>query len=245
MSLFFKKKVKNPSNFLFIFIFFCQYVFFLWWNCQYVFYKSILYYWRNISNGDYIISLRSSDDIPKLITINPRVLVSFNVQYHTHNTNSNKIIHLTYTFVAISSTMRSQQQHFTAAVAAIVLTASFAYYNNNCGFKPSDDDDAETRLQLVVAKYEVVPIENAVGPESFAFDPRGEGPYSGVSDGRIIKWDTLQKRWLNFALTSSSHRCTHFFSLFLLLYNFTRDQMAAGKRINIKVILIILSMGST
>jgi len=28
----------------------------------------------------------------------------------------------------------------------------------------------------------------ATGPESLAFDPDGEGPYTGVSDGRIMKW---------------------------------------------------------
>jgi hypothetical protein len=26
------------------------------------------------------------------------------------------------------------------------------------------------------------------GPESLAFDARGGGPYSGVSDGRILQW---------------------------------------------------------
>ncbi|KAI6696907.1 hypothetical protein NL676_017026 [Syzygium grande] len=36
---------------------------------------------------------------------------------------------------------------------------------------------------------ELVPMDSgAIGPESFAFDPRGEGPYTGVSDGRIVKW---------------------------------------------------------
>ncbi|XP_059646149.1 protein STRICTOSIDINE SYNTHASE-LIKE 2 [Cornus florida] len=49
---------------------------------------------------------------------------------------------------------------------------------------------------------EVIPITGAVGPESFAFDPQGEGPYTGVSDGRIIKWQGKQRRWIDFAVTS-------------------------------------------
>lgn len=94
------------------------------------------------------------------------------------------------------------QLHLTAAVAAVVVTAWFAY-NREVG--PSDDV-TETSLVAEVWQYEVVPIENgAVGPESFAFDPLGGGPYTGVSDGRIMKWHRSENRWLNFAVTSS-HR---------------------------------------
>uniref|UniRef100_A0A7N0TX81 Strictosidine synthase conserved region domain-containing protein n=1 Tax=Kalanchoe fedtschenkoi TaxID=63787 RepID=A0A7N0TX81_KALFE len=46
----------------------------------------------------------------------------------------------------------------------------------------------------------------AVGPESFAFDPLGGGPYTGVSDGRILKWDESVSRWLDFATVSPSPR---------------------------------------
>ncbi|KAL1548743.1 protein STRICTOSIDINE SYNTHASE-LIKE 2-like [Salvia divinorum] len=42
----------------------------------------------------------------------------------------------------------------------------------------------------------------AVGPESFAFDGRGGGPYTGVSDGRIIRWQANESRWVDFAVTS-------------------------------------------
>lgn len=45
----------------------------------------------------------------------------------------------------------------------------------------------------------------ASGPESMAFDPAGEGPYTGVSDGRILKWEGDEKGWVDFAVTSS-HR---------------------------------------
>lgn len=45
-------------------------------------------------------------------------------------------------------------------------------------------------------------VDGGVGPESFAFDPHGDGPYVGVSDGRIIKWLPSETRWLDFAFTS-------------------------------------------
>ncbi|XP_056177491.1 protein STRICTOSIDINE SYNTHASE-LIKE 2-like [Syzygium oleosum] len=52
---------------------------------------------------------------------------------------------------------------------------------------------------------ELVPMDGgAIGPESFAFDPRGEGPYTGVSDGRIVKWAAGERRWVDFAFASPS-----------------------------------------
>ncbi|CAN1186243.1 Protein STRICTOSIDINE SYNTHASE-LIKE 10 [Linum perenne] len=40
-----------------------------------------------------------------------------------------------------------------------------------------------------------------VGPESLAFDCNGEGPYVGVSDGRILKWNPgRQTQWIEFAV---------------------------------------------
>ncbi|CAI9099670.1 OLC1v1036526C1 [Oldenlandia corymbosa var. corymbosa] len=51
-------------------------------------------------------------------------------------------------------------------------------------------------------KSQVIPIMNASGPESLAFDRLGGGPYTGVSDGRIIKWDVENNRWINFAVTT-------------------------------------------
>ncbi|XP_021746978.1 protein STRICTOSIDINE SYNTHASE-LIKE 10-like [Chenopodium quinoa] len=52
------------------------------------------------------------------------------------------------------------------------------------------------------SELEFLPIEDAFGPESLTFDPAGDGPYAGLSDGRIIKWDPHQRRWVDFAFTS-------------------------------------------
>ncbi|XP_073015710.1 protein STRICTOSIDINE SYNTHASE-LIKE 2-like [Primulina eburnea] len=54
-----------------------------------------------------------------------------------------------------------------------------------------------------VLDYELIGLPNgAVGPESFAFDVTGSGPYTGVSDGRIIRWQANESRWVDFAVTS-------------------------------------------
>ncbi|XP_057962174.1 protein STRICTOSIDINE SYNTHASE-LIKE 10-like [Malania oleifera] len=46
----------------------------------------------------------------------------------------------------------------------------------------------------------------AVGPESVAFDCAGEGPYTGVSDGRILKWEPSRAAWADFAFTSPNRK---------------------------------------
>lgn len=41
-----------------------------------------------------------------------------------------------------------------------------------------------------------------IGPESLAFDCKGKGPYTGVSDGRIFKYQGWKRGWMDFAFTS-------------------------------------------
>ncbi|KAI3408786.1 Str_synth domain-containing protein [Psidium guajava] len=52
----------------------------------------------------------------------------------------------------------------------------------------------------------VVPVAGAFGPESLAFDPSGGGPYTGVADGRILKWEGDERGWVDFAVTSSQRK---------------------------------------
>ncbi|XP_003635414.3 protein STRICTOSIDINE SYNTHASE-LIKE 10, partial [Vitis vinifera] len=40
------------------------------------------------------------------------------------------------------------------------------------------------------------------GPESIAFDCNRDGPYTGISDGRILKWQGSKHGWKEFAITS-------------------------------------------
>ncbi|KAG2634780.1 hypothetical protein PVAP13_2NG309424 [Panicum virgatum] len=39
----------------------------------------------------------------------------------------------------------------------------------------------------------------AFGPESLAFDHRGDGPYTGVSNGRVLRWRGPLRGWTEFA----------------------------------------------
>ncbi|CAL4989473.1 unnamed protein product [Urochloa decumbens] len=49
-----------------------------------------------------------------------------------------------------------------------------------------------------------ISLPNGVtGAESLAFDRRGQGPYAGVSDGRILKWDAIAQEWAFFAYNSN------------------------------------------
>ena len=47
-------------------------------------------------------------------------------------------------------------------------------------------------------------VTGAAGPESLVFDSNGEGPYTGVADGRILKWEGKERGWTEFAVTSSN-----------------------------------------
>ncbi|CAH2063896.1 unnamed protein product [Thlaspi arvense] len=50
----------------------------------------------------------------------------------------------------------------------------------------------------------VINVTGASGPESVAFDPAGEGPYVGVSDGRVLKWRGESLGWTDFAHTAAN-----------------------------------------
>lgn len=53
---------------------------------------------------------------------------------------------------------------------------------------------------------EIIHLTGALGPESLAFDPNGEGPYAGVADGRILKWLGDGLGWVDFAVTTSQRK---------------------------------------
>jgi sugar lactone lactonase YvrE len=54
------------------------------------------------------------------------------------------------------------------------------------------------------AAFDFIPLPDGVtGAESLAFDPRGQGPYTGVSDGRVLRWDGSARGWTTFAYSNS------------------------------------------
>ncbi|XP_057983739.1 protein STRICTOSIDINE SYNTHASE-LIKE 2-like [Malania oleifera] len=81
------------------------------------------------------------------------------------------------------------------ATAILLLSILLAVDRVDFLFPPADPKEEGRSL-------ETLPIAGAVGPESFAFDPLGGGPYTGVSDGRILKWQPNERRWISFAVTS-------------------------------------------
>ncbi|KAG7565989.1 Strictosidine synthase conserved region [Arabidopsis suecica] len=58
----------------------------------------------------------------------------------------------------------------------------------------------------VFPSAKVVNLTGASGPESIGFDPAGEGPYVGVSDGRVLKWRGESLGWSDFAYTASNRQ---------------------------------------
>ncbi|GMN38893.1 hypothetical protein TIFTF001_008128 [Ficus carica] len=54
--------------------------------------------------------------------------------------------------------------------------------------------------------YNQIELPKVDGPESFAFDCHGNGPYASVSDGRILKWQGPNLGWKEFATTSPNRQ---------------------------------------
>ncbi|XP_073387946.1 protein STRICTOSIDINE SYNTHASE-LIKE 3 [Physcomitrium patens] len=60
--------------------------------------------------------------------------------------------------------------------------------------------DAENKLQASA----VIGTGDIFGPESIVFDAQGKGPYTGLSDGRIVCYDGPELGWSTFATTSKN-----------------------------------------
>ncbi|XP_015081110.1 protein STRICTOSIDINE SYNTHASE-LIKE 10-like isoform X2 [Solanum pennellii] len=87
----------------------------------------------------------------------------------------------------------------------LLFIATVAFFASvNLAF---DDWENALKSQNVLSKSEIIQLNGAIGPESVAFDPNGEGPYIGVADGRILKFQGSY--WADFAVTSSQREsCT-------------------------------------
>ncbi|KAI7990996.1 Protein STRICTOSIDINE SYNTHASE-LIKE 10 [Camellia lanceoleosa] len=91
----------------------------------------------------------------------------------------------------------------TATTLAVV--AIFIAFNTSTNhhvsffFTPTPIPGSNNHLHTA----EIIHLTGAVGPESLAFSPAGEGPYTGVADGRILKWQGDDLGWVDFAFTTS------------------------------------------
>uniref|UniRef100_J3N5X6 Strictosidine synthase conserved region domain-containing protein n=1 Tax=Oryza brachyantha TaxID=4533 RepID=J3N5X6_ORYBR len=78
-----------------------------------------------------------------------------------------------------------------AAAVAAAAAALFVSLDDSRG------GDVRT-LEIGERDVELIAVDGgAAGPESVAFDAAGEGPYTGVSDGRVLKWLPLERRWVD------------------------------------------------
>ncbi|XP_050229943.1 protein STRICTOSIDINE SYNTHASE-LIKE 10-like [Mercurialis annua] len=89
-----------------------------------------------------------------------------------------------------------------AAAATLVAILSIIITNPNNIFAPPPIPSSNDNLHSA----KIVPVTGAVGPESIVFDANGEGPYTGVADGRILKWQADPLGWVEFAVTSSNRK---------------------------------------
>ncbi|XP_040385632.1 protein STRICTOSIDINE SYNTHASE-LIKE 10-like [Oryza brachyantha] len=84
-----------------------------------------------------------------------------------------------------------------AAAVAAAAAALFVSLDDSRG------GDVRT-LEIGERDVELIAVDGgAAGPESVAFDAAGEGPYTGVSDGRVLKWLPLQRRWVEHSSASN------------------------------------------
>jgi hypothetical protein len=81
--------------------------------------------------------------------------------------------------------------------ATLLLLAALLLLN-----APSPATCHEETRTIDVGQHQVQPMRigpPAFGPESLAFDNRGDGPYTGVSNGRVLLWSGTRRGWTEFA----------------------------------------------
>lgn len=105
----------------------------------------------------------------------------------------------------------------TAFLLLSIAILSLSFDNNTISFQNSDKFNQEFKNHTsLLHKAAVIPMPGgAAGPESLAFDRRGGGPFTGVSDGRILRWRANESRWVDFAVTSPE-RLVYIFLVFFL-----------------------------
>lgn len=85
-------------------------------------------------------------------------------------------------------------------ITAATLLALFAFFNPQTLFSPPHLPLSKDHLHAA----QILHVTGALGPESLAFDAHGGGPYTGVADGRILKWEGEDRGWTQFAVTTSN-----------------------------------------
>ncbi|CDY35420.1 BnaA03g19400D [Brassica napus] len=84
----------------------------------------------------------------------------------------------------------------------LVVAICVALFLSLTDFSGKSPKHGESMLTVHFPEFRLIPTTGASGPESFVFDISGEGPYTGLSDGRIVKWIANESRWIDFAVTT-------------------------------------------
>lgn len=86
-------------------------------------------------------------------------------------------------------------------IATVLAICSVVFaFNSKLFFAPPSIPGSEDLLHTA----QIIHVTGAVGPESLVFDSNGKGPYTGVADGRILKWQGEGRGWTDFAFTTSN-----------------------------------------
>lgn len=88
----------------------------------------------------------------------------------------------------------------TIATILAILAITFSFFNPQNLFSHVPVPGSKDHLQAA----QLLHVTGAVGPESLVFDSHGDGPYTGVADGRILKWEGEERGWSDFAITTSN-----------------------------------------
>ncbi|XP_024929769.3 protein STRICTOSIDINE SYNTHASE-LIKE 10-like [Ziziphus jujuba] len=67
----------------------------------------------------------------------------------------------------------------------------------------SFEGNSESKI-VVLKSFKLSLPPNTTGPESLAFDRSGSGPYTGISDGRVLKYNPKSGTFAEFATVSSN-----------------------------------------
>ncbi|KAH9704302.1 protein STRICTOSIDINE SYNTHASE-LIKE 10 [Citrus sinensis] len=120
--------------------------------------------------------------------------VSVNGIYDSHSGNGHVVPeHISYR-EAVSGNFTSMDTMAITYCEENGIPGCFGLHSNVGGSRKGNH---HLKLQLPAG---------VVGPESLAFDCNGEGPYAGVSDGRILKWQDSKLGWTEFAITTPFRR---------------------------------------
>ncbi|CAH9112029.1 unnamed protein product [Cuscuta epithymum] len=103
--------------------------------------------------------------------------------------------------------MKLSESRIIRIAAALAVLSIFLAFRLKDLFAPPTIPGSQNLFHTA----DVLHVDGSLGPESIAFDPTGDGPYTGVADGRILKWEVdadgrSAGRWVDFAVTSSQRK---------------------------------------